>query len=184
MNCRGSGQVVVCTGWSTGRRRRSRGRRQPGNPSSGHTGRSSLTYQFDQPVSAFAFSRGASTCQSVLTTQRRPTPTPDRSGVGKASCKPRATRPSVLGVWGFLRGSPVRVDRGGFLGGFRPVTKTSCVFRFSPRPTEHIGTLFCSRCRACELSLIFQVSARWESCAESQRPLVSPLILLRIAAKS
>ena len=29
-------------------------------------GMSSLTYQFDQPVSAFAFSRGASTCQSVL----------------------------------------------------------------------------------------------------------------------
>ena len=66
-------------------------------------------------------------------------------------------QPSVLGVWGFLRGSPVGVDRGGFLGGFRPVTKTSCVFRFSPRPTEHIGTLFCSRCRACELSLSFQV---------------------------
>ena len=66
-------------------------------------------------------------------------------------------QPSVLGVWGFLRGSPVGVDRGGFLGGFRPVTKTSCVFRFSPRPTEHIGTLFCSRCRACELSLSIQV---------------------------
>ena len=136
MNCRGSGQVVVCTGWSTGRRRRSRGRRQPGNPSSGHTGRSSLTYQFDQPVSAFAFSRGASTCQSVLTTQRRPTPTPDRSGVGKASCKPQAiTAVSSRGVGLSPREPSESRLIGAFLRGRNPLLRKPrlVVFNFSPQ---------------------------------------------------
>ena len=61
------------------------------------------------------------------------------------------------GCGAFSEGAQWGSIEGGFLGGFRPVTKTSCVFRFSPRPTEHIGTLFCSRCRACELSLSIQV---------------------------
>ena len=145
MNCRGNGQVVVCTGWSTGRRRRSRGRRQPGNPSSGHTGRSSLTYQFDQPVSAFAFSRGASTCQSVLTTQRRPTPTPDRSGVGKASCKPRAiTAVGSRGVGLSPREPSGGRSRGAFLGAFAPLRKQVVFLDSVPDPrntSEHCSVL-------------------------------------------
>ena len=83
-------EVVVCAGWSSGSCRRARCRRQPVSPSSSHTGRSALTYQFDQPVSDCHLFTGSKYVPPVLTTQRRPTLTPDRSGASKASCKPRA----------------------------------------------------------------------------------------------
>ena len=129
-------EVVVCTGWSSGSCRRARCRRQPVNPSSSPAGRSALTYQFDQPGSDCHLFTGSKYVPPVLTTQRRPTLTPDRSGASKASCKPQAiTAVSSRGVGLSPREPSESRLIGAFLRGRTPCYENRgyVVFNFSPQ---------------------------------------------------
>ena len=133
-------EVVVCTGWSSGSCRRARCRRQPVSPSSSPTWRSALTYQFDQPGSDCHLFTGSKYVPPVLTTQRRPTLTPDRSGASKASCKPRAiTAVGSRGVGLSPREPSESRLIGAFLRGGDPLLRklSSIVINFSPMFPEH-----------------------------------------------